>query len=394
MTTYPWKVEVRNAALERVGELDDYQQLEMVLKFNDISTWQLTVNRSNRLAADLVADGAGIVVSRDGTTILSGPAIDAEHHKDNSANILTLSGVDDSVWLKRRLAHPQPTSTAPPYSTTAEDVRTGVASTIMRQYVGANAVPGVTDPARAVAGLSRLADIAYGTSVTGRGRWQLLLTLLQELAVSGAVGGLPVGFRVVQVGSGIQYQQYIPVDRTATAVFSEGFGNVTEFTYKRSTPAANYFYVGGSGEGTARTIFEQPDSDSIATWGRIEGELVDAQSAATTAELGQAATKAAADQGLKTSLSVTPIDTDTLSYGIHYGLGDRVTAVLDVIGPDGDGLAGDSVQDIIRECTITLTPDASTVTSSVGSQDASLSFLRVIKVVKDLGRRMNNRERR
>lgn len=391
--TYPWRIEVRDAALNKVGELDDYQSLEMLLKFNDVSTWQLTVDRRNRLAADLIADGAGIVVSRSGVSILSGYWTDQEHNKSDTTNTLTLSGVDDTVWLKRRLAHPQPGSTAPPYSTTAEDFRVATATTVMRDYVGIN--EGVTAvAARKIAAVLRDADIAYGATVTGRGRWQNLLALLQEMAVAGAVNGLPPGFRLVQEGLVLRYKNYVPVDRTASAVFSEGLGNLAAFTYKRTAPEANYVYVGGAGTGTGRTIYEQPDSDSIAVWGRIEGELVDAQSAATTAELAQAAAKALADNGVKTALSVTPIDTDTLAYGIHYGLGDKVTAVLDVVGPGNEDVVGDSVQDVLRECRVSLTPDASTVTPTVGGQDSSANMLRMVRRLIDQGRRIVNLERR
>lgn len=393
MTLYPWTIQVRDAALNLVGELDDYQSLEMVLKFNDISTWQLTINRANRLATALAMDGAGIVVSRSGVTILSGYWTEQEHHKDNNTNTLTFSGVDDTAWLKRRLAHPQPGSTAPPYSTTAEDYRVATASTVMRDYVGINI--GVTAIAtRKMAAILRDPDISYGASVSGRGRWQNLLVLVQEMATAGAVGGLPVGFRIVQEGLVLRYKNFAPVDRTATAVFSEGLGNLASFVYKRTAPESNYAFVGGAGEGTARTIYEKPDSASIAAWGRIEGDLVDAQSAANATELDQAGAKALMDSGVKTSLSVTPIDTAILAYGIHYGLGDRVTAVLDVLGPNTDGLIGDAVQDILRECRVSLTPDASTVTPSVGSQDASLSLLRMIRSLKDQGRRLVNLERR
>lgn len=391
--TYPWRIEVRDAALNRIGELDDYQQMEMLLRFNDVSTWQLTVDRRNRLAADLCADGAGIVVSRAGVPILSGYWTDQEHQVDIDIDTVTLSGVDDTVWLRRRLAHPQPSSTAPPYSTTSEDYRVAVASTVMRDYVGIN--EGVTAiTARKIPAVLRDPDIFYGASVSGRGRWQNLLQLVQEMATAGAVGGLPVGFRLVQEGLVLRYKNYIPVDRTASVVFSRGFGNLAGFTYKRTAPEANYAYVGGAGEGVARTIYEQPDSDSIATWGRIEGELVDAQSATTAADLAQAATKALLDNGLKTSLSVTPIDTDTLAYGIHYTLGDKVTAVLDVVGPGVEDVAGDSVRDVLRECRISLTPTESTVTPTVGGQDSSANLLRMIRALKDQGRRIVNLERR
>lgn len=393
MTVYPWTIQVRDSTLALVGELDDYQKLDMVLKFNDVSTWQLQIDRRNRLAAALATDGAGIVVTRNGATILSGYWTEQEHVKDKDTNTLTFSGVDDTVWLRRRRAHPQPGSTAPPYSTTAEDYRVAVASTVMRDYVGINV--GVTAiAARKIAAVLRDPDISYGATVSGRGRWQSLLTLVQEMATAGAVNGLPVGFKIVQEGSVLRYKNFAPVDRTATAIFSEGFGNLSSFTYKRVAPETNYAYVGGSGTGTARTIYEKPDSDSIAVWGRIEGDFVDAASAANSTELDQAGAKALIDSGVKTSLSVTPIDTATLAFGVHYGLGDKVTAILDVLGPDGEGQIGDSVQDVLRECQVSLTPNSSTVTPSVGTQDASLNLLRMIKVLVSQGKRIVNLERR
>jgi hypothetical protein len=391
MTTYPWKVEVRNSAFELVGELDDYQQLDLRLKFNDVSTWQLTVNRRNRLAQDLVADGAGIVVTRNGTTILSGPWTNEQHTKNDSTDQLVLSGVDDTIWVKRRLAHPQPGTAAPPYSTSAEEVWTGAASSVILLYARRNLGPdALVTRDRVEAG----ADAGYGLTVTGRARWQNLLTLCQELAVAGAFNDIPLGFRVVQVGSALEFQEYVPVDRTAEAVFSEGSGNLASFTYERSAPEGNYWFVGGPGEGNTRTIYEQPDSESIAAWGRIEGEFVDARSAATAAELAQAATKASTDHGVKTSLSVTPIDTDILAFGVHYGLGDRVTAVLDVLGPDAEGQIGDAVQDVLRECRIQLTPDSSTVTPSVGGEGSSVSPLRLFRQVRDMATQLINLKRR
>lgn len=403
MTTFPWKIDVRDANLQRVGELDDYQALDMLLKFNDVSTWSLKIDRRNRLAQALTQPRAGIVVSRDGTTILSGEWDEQHHSKDPGGNELTLTGVDDTDWLRQRDAHPQPTATAPPYSTTAEDVRTGQASNVMRQFVAVNiSTDGGTPaiPPRMLAGLTRQADIAYGATVTGRGRWQNLLTLLQELATSGAVDGLPVGFRVVQVGDGLEYQAYVPVDRTTTAVFSEGFDNLRGYSYRRTRPKANYWFVGGQGEGTARTIYEQADSASIAVWGRREGAFVDARSATNAGELAQEATKAAADDGETHSLSVTPIDTDDLAYGIHYGLGDRVTAVLDVLGPDAEGVIGDAISDIVRECKIQITPNETSVTPAVGTDGARAAVAgqvvptRMFRRVQDIDTRLNNVERR
>lgn len=401
--TYPWRIEVRDANLARVGELDDYQSLDLLLKFNDVSTWALKVARTNRLAYELTQPGAGIIVSRNGVAVLSGEWDKQNHRKDVDANEMTLSGVDDTDWLNQRNAHPQPLSLAPPYSTTAEDVRTQVASNVMRQFVGVNiAQDGGTPaiPSRIRAGLTRLTDPAYGPIITGRGRWQNLLVLLQELAVQGAVDGIPVGFRVVQVDAGLQYQGYVPVDRTASVVFSEGLGNLAGFTYDRTRPKATYWYVGGAGEGTARTIYEHADSTALAQWGRREGAFVDARSAGAAGELQQAGIKSADDDGETHALSVTPIDTDRLAFGVHYGLGDRVTAVLDVLGPDSAGISGDVISDVLRECRIKITPDESSVTPAIGTEGARAATpgqivpTKMFRRVRDLMSRINNLERR
>jgi hypothetical protein len=142
---YPWKILVRNSALDIVGELDDYQGLDLQLKFNDISTWTLTIDRRNRLAADLTAEGGGIVVTRNGVTVLSGDSIgDRQHKRDDKGNQLTINGSDDTAWLKARQAHPQPGTQPPgPYSTTAEYVvGPGVASSVLCVYVVWNIGPG------------------------------------------------------------------------------------------------------------------------------------------------------------------------------------------------------------------------------------------------------------
>jgi hypothetical protein len=337
--TFEWKIEVRNAALQRVGELDDYQSLEMVLKFNDVSTWTLSTTRCNRLAAELVLPGAGIVVTRNGATVLSGPWTKRRDAKSADRDQITMSGVDDTVWLNRREASPVPSASGPPYSAQASDLSSGVASTVLRDYVNLNAGPGAV-AVRRVPGLTIGTDPVVGASVAGTARWQVLLPMLQELATAGAVDGVPIGFRVVQVGTGLEFQTYQPADLTATAVFSSGFGNLEGFEYEVTAPEANYVFVGGAGEGTARVIQEKPDSASVAKWGRIEGELVDARNAASVNELDVAATKALADNTEKTSLSITPIDTDLLAFGVHYGLGDRVTAVLDAAGVAEDIITG------------------------------------------------------
>lgn len=347
-----WTLFVRNGSLATVGQVDDYQQLDLIPRFDDVGTWALDMDVNAGGAALLQQDGAGLVVVRDATTVFSGSVAKRERSWAVDRNRLKVSGIDDGVWLSRRLAHPQPTTSAPPYSGQTDDVRTGQCSAILRQYVDFNAGPSALGP-RQVTGLTLAADPALGTTVTGRARWQSLLQLLQELALAGGA----LGFQVLQVGAGLQFQVYAPIDRTTSVIFSPDLGNLAAFDWSEEAPRSNYVVVGGGGVGTARTIYEGSDTASIARWGRAES-FRDQRQTTVTGELTQAASDELLASAGPMGLTITPIDLPQMRYLTHYGLGDKVTVIKD----------GASISDLIREVHITLTPQGvARVVPSIGT---------------------------
>jgi hypothetical protein len=335
-----WTVFARSGALQTVAQVDDYQQLDLVGRFNDVGTWALDMDVKAGGSTLLQQDGAGIVVVRDGVTVFSGPVAKRERNWANDKDRLKVSGVDDGVWLARRLAHPQPTTAAPQYTLQTDDVRTGQCSTILRQYVDFNLGPSALSN-RQVAGLTLAADPALGSTITGRARWQVLLTMLQELALAGGA----LGFQLQQVGAGLVFSVYAPIDRTASVIFSPDLGNLAAFDWSEEAPRANYVVVGGGGVGTARTVYEGSDSASIARWGRAES-FRDQRQTVVVSELTQAATDELAGSAGPMGLTITPIDLPQMTYLTHYALGDKVSVIKD----------GVKVADVIREVKISLTP--------------------------------------
>jgi hypothetical protein len=331
--TPEFKVEVRDKFLNMVGELDDYQSLDLRLRFNDVSTWQITLRRTNRLAPQLTAPGAGIVVRRVGSeqVVLSGFWTEQSHERSDTANTLTVSGVDDTGWLFRRMAHPAPDEGSPPYTTQPEDTRTGLASTLIQQFVQENAGPTALTPRR-VYGLLMGTDPLIGPTLTFSGRWQNLLTLVQQIATASEQGGTPIGFVAQQDDNNIRFFSYTVPDLTGSVRFSHGLNNLASFSYKVTAPTGNYAIVGGEGEGTARTYVEKPDSESIAEWGRIESDLADSRNAVNTTEMEAAADVNLAETASTTSLAIVPMDTPDQQYGVHYTLGCKVTVLFDTIG--------------------------------------------------------------
>lgn len=375
MPTY--QIYVRDAGRNRIAEIDDWQRLDLVPRFNRPGSWVLDLDRSVAEDKGLDVFGRGIIVVRDGTTLLSGPIRRLERRWDASQDRLLVSGPDDLIWLTRRLALPE--APAQTYATDAYDVRTGAAETIMKEYVNLNAGPGAAG-SRQVPGLTIEADAASGTTVTGRGRFQPLLQLLQELALAGG----DLGYRVVQSGTDLEFRVYTPTDKTATAIFSAGLGNLLAYTYSQEAPDANYIIAGGSGEGNARTIEERGDSSSITTYGRIESFL-DRRDISSASELRQAIEAELDERADRTTLSITPIDTEALAYLDGYTLGDKVTVVV----------GSTTIQDVVREVHLVLTPDGGeVVTPVIGTPGAQRENLRFFDGLDRADRRIRNLERR
>ncbi|WP_027930690.1 siphovirus ReqiPepy6 Gp37-like family protein [Amycolatopsis thermoflava] len=383
-----WTVRVRNSINEDVGELDQYSLLEMVLRLNDVSAWQLTVPADNPLIGELVKPGAGLRVftsALPGTAVFTGPWTSMEVRKTAEERTYTFTGVDDTVWLKRRQASPSPTEGFPPYTVSAKDtVSNQPCSTVLGYYVNRNIGPDAHS-SRKHPLWTYSANPGLGANVSGEARWQPLLTLLQELAVA---NGNNIGFKVIQNGGAYQLYPFQPQDRTATVMFSEKLGNLADFTYSIEAPEANYVYVGGDGEGTARTFKERSDGESIARWGRIEGELVDRPGTTDTTQLEQAGDEALIDRQEKVSLSLTPIESKYMRFGADFYLGDKVTVQLE--GDTEDG----RIQEVIREVKISLTPDGPClVTPSVGTPGRQ-DIYRVFRAIQDIRDRLIYKERR
>lgn len=338
----------RDAALRRVGEVDDFDKVECVLRFNGVSTWVLDLDARSAAAA-VMADAAGIVLVRDGITLLSGPSVVRRVTLESGKSRLMFAGVDDTVWLDRRLALPVPLG--PPYTAQSHDRRTGPAEDVIRAYVDANAGPGAS-AARRVPGLALPASQGRGGAVIGNARFAVLLELAQALAL---VGG--TGFRIVQVGAGLELVQYVPADRTRTASFSLGLGNLAGYTYEQTDPTATYAYVAGQGEGTARTIVEGGAVDPP-----YRAEVFrDQRDTNEQAALEQSRAEALTEGAGTTSLSLSPIDTDAVTFGRDYLPGDRVAVTVD----------GVTITDVVREVKLTLAPDGDTLVPVVGTPGAS-----------------------
>lgn len=375
--TADYELFVRDSSLARVAQVDDWTRAQFVLRFNRPGSWRVDGMPASGVGARFTP-GVGIVVHRDGTALLSGPATHLGRRWSEDEDHINAAGVDDLVHLWDRSAHPSPADLN--FATQAHDVRTGACETVLHGYVNANAGPSAPS-ARRVSGLTLAADAAAGSTVTGRARLQVLGDLLAELAVAGG----DLGFQIVQSGSGIVFSVYAPADLTSSIIFSTELGNLLDFSYDQRAPDASFVYVGGGGEGTARAFVEGGDSTAISQWGRRIERFVDQRQTTDTTELTQKRTEELAASAEQTSLVLTPTEVGSMAFGDDYNLGDQVTCVVD----------GVAVELVVREVRIDLTAaGAETVTPVLATPRASTPDLDLFARVRRLDDRLRNVERR
>lgn len=360
----PYVIYLRDRDLTRLGELP-FTTLDLRLLFSDVSRWTVAIPADIDIVGD-IAYGQGIIVERDNQIILSGPIDHIDYEWSANANQFNLSGPDDTIYLNDRLAYPVPSG--PPYTAAAYDVVTGIASTVLRSYVNRNAGAGAPLVRQRAGLVLETVDPLVGISVTGRARFDTLLSLLQSLALSGG----DLGFRVVQSETALEliFQVYAPEDKTSGVVFSPQLGNLRAFRYSTSAAEANYVVVGGGGEGTARVFSEQGDAGSVELFDRRIEQFRDRRDTSVPAELDQTAQEELSNKAAKSSLGITPIDTEGLSFITDYRLGDRVTVVANGARRGKTVPPAVIIQDIVREIHILVNQEGETIEPSIGTPES------------------------
>lgn len=378
-------VEVRNSSLVRVGQLTakDLVGFTAVLRFNKVGSWKVVLPVGHALAEELKQPGAGLVVSNSSGVILSGPttAVVTNQSTEDVTGTYTITGVDDSVLLSERLAYPTPSTADVTLQTSAYDVRTGVAETVMKQYVDVNIGPGAPS-VRKIAALTVQATAGLGSSVTAQARFQPLQELFEGLA---DVAGL--GFTIEQSGSNLQFQVYAPNDRSAYVRLDLDNGRLTKSEYSYSQPKATRAIVGGSGDLTARTFLERTTSVSLAsevTWGRRIEVFNDQRSTSETAKLQQYGDELLATDG-KTliSVSISPTDDQSMLFGTDWNLGDKVTCVV--------GTA--ELIAVVTEIGILVTEDGVRIGATVGEPRTLDYETQLLSIQADQASRISKLER-
>ncbi|HEX5541976.1 MAG TPA: hypothetical protein VFX60_10530, partial [Micromonospora sp.] len=302
---------------------------------------------------------------------------------------VTVRFSDDLARIAGYLTYPEPTKAFTAQDTITDRLRTFTATnaeTIIRTLVNENCGPGAL-PVRRIERLV-LDDIAgVGGNRSLSTRFEPLLDACRTAAATDRLG-----FRTRQVGNEIRFGVYKPADRTATARFSQGLGNLRSLSFTMGAPLATSELVQGGGDPDDQAtppnirVYAEVTSGAAADWYRVE-KLIDKTGTLDDSggELTQAGMLALGDDNPQASLATVTVDTEDLRAGRDFFLGDKVTVALPT---------GLEVADIVQTIRLEATPDeGEVVTSVVGNSDKTTTTA-TVRAVRDLARRLGRLEAR
>lgn len=383
-------VEVRDKTLTRVGIIRSHYLTDatFVLRYNAVGTWSVKLPASHPLAATLQTPGSGIIVTYKGSTLMSGFTTWMNHTQDTDdlEGIIEFTGLDDSVLLRDRLAYPTPSTADVTAQTTAYDVRTGVAETVMKAYVNANCGPSAP-VARKITALTVQSDQGRGATVKGSARFDVLYQLLQQLADASTQGGSAIGFDVVQQGPALVFQIYTPTDRSKNVRLDIANNRLKETTYSLAQPIMTRVIVGGSGDGTSRVFMERTSAESTAAetaWARRIEKFSDSRNTSDTTTMQTDADAILATDGkAQLTASIKPNDDTSMLFGVDWFLGDTITCVVGTY----------ELSAVVTELGIAVATDGVRLYGTVGEPTLQSYESQIIARQENLALRLNTIER-
>ncbi|MEU2867744.1 siphovirus ReqiPepy6 Gp37-like family protein [Streptomyces olivoreticuli] len=371
-----YRVDVRDAALRRIGQIDTYTSLDVIVRHLDIGTWTLALPADHPHARLFTTGGAGVMIWSDDAPepLLTGPVTGIRHEWSNSAGagIVTFSGVCDNTALGARLAFPDPTRTPDSGNgryNTDYWTATGPAGDIITALVAANAGENAL-PGRRVPGLDTGPRTGLGAATKTQLRFDTLLSAVQTLA---STSGLSV--RITQpdpTTPRLALQITTTRDLRGAVRFSAELGNLNSYSYQLTAPRTTRTIVAAQGQGKERFFWQWTTPDAETEWSRTAETFIDQrdtpipehldESDAQFKALHTSAANALQQGGAQAELSLSPVDTEQCQYGRDYHAGDIVTVTT---------TAGSDLTYPVREVHLTDTADASTVQATVGTEAAT-----------------------
>lgn len=305
-------------AFEMLGEIDDYESLQLIRRFYKVGEFELHININKKHTDKLIINNlillnnspnkVGIIMHRENEIDENGESTDT----------LIIKGPTLKGSMNRR-------KIVPTASGNGYDNESGTTETIMKAFVN-NSVVNPIDTGRKMPQVSIAADQLRGNQDAWRSRFEVLSDKLAEIGEYSQFGWdvtLDIEnkkwvFDVIQGRNLTQDQEVLP-----PVLFNTDFDNIKNQHFMQSIlNSYNVAYAGGSGDEATRLIQQ---IGNVTGFERIE-TFLDCSQAADVAELVTQGTQKLNELRETLTFEFGIIPDNTSIYEQDYDLGDIVTA--------------------------------------------------------------------
>lgn len=316
--TEPVPIRVFDLSLNLLGEVDDYLFASFTRKWHSNGEFNIQIN-TNSSGASLLQKNRIILFGSDPN--LSGIIKHREitlGEAGKESEVWTISGYSLGGLCKQRITKPD---AAQAYITsTSEAVETCMRTLVDKCLITA-------DSHRVISGLSLDTDSLRGDTITHKSRYKNLANELESLSKLSGLGweiipDFTAGTMKFKVFSGVDrvYGQSV----NPPVIFSPEFDAIKTQTFRESDLGfSNYIYVGGQGEGAARSV-ELVNSGSSNGY-EVSEHFQDARDVATQAELITRGNQTLAELDTEKLFEATINEFGSFTYKTDWDLGDIVT---------------------------------------------------------------------
>jgi hypothetical protein len=375
----PFVLMIYNKDFEFQGYLGNPINLAVTPRFNETGTATVEIDLDHRLAPAILAEGSRIVISKDGTFVLSGRIYQKNAEGPAVKGTLKFFVKSDFRTMHQVLGWPLPGSALADQGNGAYDI-TGNAEAALKTIVQANMVSRLGLPITVAASAGRGATLPAGIDIRFHPLYEKLFPAIEQ-------AGLGVTFE--QSGAGIVMDVFEPP--VYPFVLSEESGVLQWWSWSASDATATRVISEGNGEATDSVLYAQATdadletayNDAIEVHRRgSNGSSSEDTDAERLVNLAADAAEALAENAPKAGFAVRLSETGTF----RYGEDNLVVGALVTIS-----VGGVTRTDYLREVTMTYSRDRGVeVTPVVGDiQDnpdrVIASFLaRLKKSINDL----------
>lgn len=274
-----YRIEVRDKDLNRIGEIDTWIQLDMIVQFCDQGSWKLLV-KNGTPQADLLQQGGGVAIYQDGVEkpILTGQIEDFQTYwttvQHSSKGSVFVGGKTDNKLAYSRLAFPDPARTIAQQYASPNDNRAvkKAANVLIWEELDKALGPGALSGRRVNGVSTGTVPAPVGAQKSDTLRYDVIGEKAAEWC-----SDKKTGWRLLYNPDTrtIDLDVYTPRDLSKSVRFSPELGNLREYVWTLSAPKVTRVIVACQGEGKARYIWQKVDSASEAEWSLQIEQFVD-----------------------------------------------------------------------------------------------------------------------